>query len=526
MKRKKIDVGKERLDKNLNLLVKSFFAVAVALVLSKILAYVYRIVIARYFGPEVYGLFSLALMISGLVIAVASLGLVQGMTRYMAYYRGRNEKNKIHYVYDFTIKIFFVSSLIFSVLLYFLAGTIANELFNEPGLTFFLKVFSFVVFFTGISSTYLTSIRVYERTGLHSFISGVVHNLVSLIALALLILMGFEARGVAFSYLAGTIGMTLVAFVVAKYYFAPKFFGRGINEKNKKIVKKELLTYSMPLLLSRVVGILFVWLDTFSLGYFKTATEVGFYNAAVPIAGLILFSPEIFMKLFFPLINKEYSRKRMDLIKELSKQVTKWIFIINLPLFILFVLFPGAALKILFGVDYLVAENALRILSFSSLILSTFGFVSHRLVLMTGKSKVVLYTTLIASLFNLYMNYLLIPMEKIGFIENSTGMAGAAIATLLSSVLFSVMFMVQGYRETKIIPVRRKMLGITIVGIVSISMMIFMKGFFDVGYLSVILLSLLFLLIYTFLILITGSLDKNDFYVLKGIRKKALFKDR
>ena len=36
------------------------------------------------------------------------------------------------------------------------------------------------------------------------------------------------------------------------------------------------------------------------------------------------------MQLFFPMINREHSKKNHKLIEQLSKQVAKWIFIINL----------------------------------------------------------------------------------------------------------------------------------------------------------------------------------------------------
>src|SRR3972149_8037459 len=93
----------EGLDKSLNLLVKTSFIVFIGLALSKILGYTYRIIIARYFGPEVYGLFSLALMVSGWFIAISTLGLSEGLLRFIPIYRGRKERNKISYLFRFSI---------------------------------------------------------------------------------------------------------------------------------------------------------------------------------------------------------------------------------------------------------------------------------------------------------------------------------------------------------------------------------------------------------------------------------------
>ena len=67
------------IEKNLNLIAKSSIFVFGAIIISKIFTYLYRIVIARYYGPEVYGLFSLGIMIFGFFVAFASLGFSEGM---------------------------------------------------------------------------------------------------------------------------------------------------------------------------------------------------------------------------------------------------------------------------------------------------------------------------------------------------------------------------------------------------------------------------------------------------------------
>ena len=81
----------------LNLIAKSSLIVLLAVLISKILTYVYRIVIVRVYGPEVYGVFSLAIIIFTISITLASLGLYEGLLRYIPFYRGRKEKKKYNF---------------------------------------------------------------------------------------------------------------------------------------------------------------------------------------------------------------------------------------------------------------------------------------------------------------------------------------------------------------------------------------------------------------------------------------------
>ena len=95
-----------KLDYSLSLIMKSSMIVFIGLLLSKIFTYLYRIIIARYFGPEVYGIFSLAFMVVGWFVAFFSFGLSEGLLRYIPFYRGKKEKSKINYIFKFSFVFF------------------------------------------------------------------------------------------------------------------------------------------------------------------------------------------------------------------------------------------------------------------------------------------------------------------------------------------------------------------------------------------------------------------------------------
>ena len=135
----------EQVNKGLKLLVKSSFIVFIGLFLSKVLTYVYRIIIARHFGPEVYGLFSLAIMVLGWFVAISSLGLADGLGRFIPLYRGKKEYNKIKYLLKISVTILFFSSIIAAVILFFSAKFISINFFHNSNLIIFLKIFSFLI---------------------------------------------------------------------------------------------------------------------------------------------------------------------------------------------------------------------------------------------------------------------------------------------------------------------------------------------------------------------------------------------
>ncbi|MDD5098704.1 MAG: polysaccharide biosynthesis C-terminal domain-containing protein, partial [Candidatus Pacebacteria bacterium] len=367
-------------------------------------------------------------------------------------------------------------------------------------------------------------LRAFEEISWYSFIFNISQNVIKILALILFVILGVGSNSSSLSYVAGIFGMILLAFVVSKYKL-PLLFGKfKLEDSEKSNIRKEILSYSWPLLFSGIISTLFYWIDSFSIGYYKGAIEVGLYNAAVPIAILMGVVPELFAQLFFPMINKEYSKKNIELIEELSKQVGKWILLINLPIFAIFIIFPGAVLNIVFGPQYLAAESALRILSIGTL-MSSIVIISNYLITMIGKTRLVLMNIVIASVVNIVLNSILVPMQKIWFIDNSSGLNGAAIATLISVIILNVLFLIETYKYLSVIPFRRKMLTLFIITALPAALLFYLRTIFVSNSLATLItLSAMFGLVYIGLVFATGALDKNDWMILNSILKKIGFR--
>jgi len=508
--------NKQNLDNSLKLMVKSSFFVFIALILSKILAYSYRILVARSFGPEVYGLFTLAVMISGWFIVFSSLGLNQGLLRYISLYRGKKEINKIRFIFKISSKIVLFSTLLSAIILFFLAQFISINLFHNPGLIIFLKLFSIIIPLFAFSNIFLSILRAYEKITWYSFILNILYNSLKLIILLILIFLGIKTNAVIFSYLLGILIMLIVSYLVCKYKISEIFGKDNLPKEIRKNIAKEFFSYSWPVLFFGFFGGILPWIDSFVIGYFKGASDVGFYNAAIPLVFLLGISQELFVPLFFPLITREYAKKNFKLVKELTKQIGKWIFLLNLPLLIMIILFPGALINIFFGSEYLFAANALRILVIGAFF-ANITVLSVNLISMVGKTKVILINTLITCVFNTILNIFLVPKY---------GIDGAAFSTTISWIFFGIIFVFQANHYTSIIPLRRKMLRILIISFIPTFLLIFTKQFIRINLISIILLGVFFYLSYFLLIFLTKCLDKNDFIVLKSIWKKIFIKNK
>jgi len=383
----------------------------------------------------------------------------------------------------------------------------------------FLRVFSFVLPLSIFGNTFLATIKAHEKIKEYIGILNFAENTVKLLFLILFISLGLQIKGIALAYFLGIFTTFLLSYLFCKYKL-PEILGKSkLPKEEKKSLNKKLLDYSLPLLFFGILAFVFYGVDSFLIAYFKTAREVGFYNAAVPIASLLTIVHALFLQLFSPIINRKYGEKDIKMVRDLSKQVVKWIFTINLPIFILIFIFPEVAINFLFGDMYLVAAPALRILAIGFIFTSVFS-VANALILMIGKSKLILFDIVFAAILNIILNIILIPLPTIFFLDNSLGITGAAIATSISIIVFNLLLLFQVMYYLSIVPLKRKMITILLCSLIPIALVLYFKQFIIVNILSIISLFIFFILLYIILIFIFKGFDKRDLEIIRSLGRK------
>jgi stage V sporulation protein B len=376
-----------------------------------------------------------------------------------------------------------------------------------------LRFFSFAVPMGALLGISLSFLMGYERIGWNSFITNIFHNFVRVVVVLLAIYIGFGKDSIIYSYLLG-FGFSLILAVIVVYKTSPKILNRTmLDPKKKKEVTRSIFSYSWPLIFVGVLGSLFGWTDSFLIGIFKDAYYVGIYNAAVPTAMLLAVASTLFVQLFFPLVAREYGKNNKSVIKQLSQQVGKWIFLLNVPLLVLIIMFPEVFLNILFGGEYALGSDALRFLAIGYFVMTLFS-VSDRLIEMIGKTRVLLYDTVTAVGLNILLNILLIPKY---------GISGAGFATMSSMIFLTILYAIQSWKFLRIIPLRRKMVFVLLSVAIASLLLVLLKGVVEVNIVSMIIMGIFYLLVYVLLLFVFGSFDRNDWEIIRLIKKRLGF---
>jgi len=497
----------QELNDSLKFLARASVLVFVAIVFSKILGYAYRIIVARYYGPEAYGLLILAFTIFGWFLLFSQVGLGSGILRYLSFYIGKKNDQKVSFITKFFLGLLLATGVFTGVILFLFSDIIAEQIFSNSQLSIFLKFFSFMLPLAGLRTVLSLLMQAHEKIMGLTFVSKISDNLVRLIVIIFLIIFGIGQISIPITYVVASSITLIISYSICRVSFKKIF--RIKPKKDKKLVKK-IFSYSLPLIFFGFSMSLIAQADSFMIGIFKTVADVGFYNAAAPLAFLLIISVELFGQMFFPLVTKEYARGNLGLVKQLSQQVGKWVYLISLPLFVLFIIFPGAFIKLFFGEEYLVAINVLRYLSIGAMFTSIFA-ISKMLVLMKGKSDIIFKYTLIILVLNIILNLLLIPRY---------GIDGAAIATMISYICLGLLFGFQSWKHLRIVPIRRKMLKISIVALIPTALIFLVRELAGINIATLLIFGILFFGVYVALLFLTGCLDENDVLIVKMIKKR------
>jgi O-antigen/teichoic acid export membrane protein len=180
-----------------------------------------------------------------------------------------------------------------------------------------------------------------------------------------------------------------------------------VNQQIKAVSAfRSLLRFSVPVIGMNILGFGMLWTDTLMLGYFMTTKDVGIYNAAARTAmliNLILFS---FSAIFMPMISDLHHRGEVKKLEGLFKTVTKWIFTLSFPVFILTAIHSKQIMGF-FGSEFATGAVWFLILALAQMMNSSTGPVGNFLV-MSGKQDVVFWAMALSFCANIFLNYTLI----------------------------------------------------------------------------------------------------------------------
>ena len=363
------------------------------------------IYVARYLGPERYGLLSYANSFVGIFLAFATLGLDEIVVRELV---KTPEQREIILGSSFFLKL--VGTLLMWTAILAAVPFTKNDLQTNILIT----IIAFGAVFQAFNVIdFNFQAKVKSKYVVHAqFVQLIVSSIVKIILVVNESPLIWFASVYCMDAIVLAIGLVFVYFYNGENIFCWKWS----FEKSKY-----LLHDSWPLILAGVVVSIYMKIDQVMIKEMLGAKEVGLYAAAVKLSEAWYFLPLAITSSLFPAIINAKLYQKEDYFQRLQKlyDLMVWIAVaIALPTAIL----SPWIVEFLYGNEYLESSSVLNIHIWSGIFVFL-GVASSKYLLAENYIKKTFYRTFVGALLNIMMNYYLIGIM---------GIKGAALSTFAS----------------------------------------------------------------------------------------------
>jgi len=379
--------------------------------------------LARYLGPEQFGLLNFIIALIAVFSVLSTLGLNIIVVRDLV-----NHPNQLKE----TLGSAFILKLSAAVVLYVLSIITITLLRPEDNLSRTL------VAILGLSLLFQSSevIKFWFESQVQSkFIVWTENSCLLITAAIKIIMLWQEAPLIAFVYIM-LFESALIA--LALFYTYSKKVMNPINWNATKSRSIALLEDSWPLIISSAAWIIYTRVDQIMIGQMIDDQAVGYYSAAIKLSEVMNFLPLIIVSSIIPTIMKyretNPSRYTRDFQRIYDLAIGSMLFIALAT-----TLLSSWIIQILFGPAYEQASSVLTIHIWSAIFIAM-ATVSGRYLINEGLQKITMTRHILGVIINIPLNYIMIPIY---------GIQGAAISTLIALAASSYFFDLF-HKETKL----------------------------------------------------------------------------
>lgn len=479
-------------------------------VFTNVMGFVNNAIITRVLGAELYGLFVLATNIITFIGYISQLGFSSTLVRYVSFFTGKQESGKAKGTILYGLRLLIYFSIFLAVVTFIISPLISNYIFHRAELTSLLRMLLIALPFMGAIVIFLAAFVGLKHIKYYVLSNNIINPVAFFILISIIFLLGYNLTALIWAWV-------FIAVIVAlfSFYFLNKEYFAKQRKVKPIVVKKELWSFARPMYLNGFVNNAIKVAPVLIIGYFLPDNEVGIFNIGFKIALLVSFSLLAFRQIFAPSVSALFARGKIQLIEELNKTITKWIFTISLIIFFNIILFSESILSV-FGDEFIVGANVLLILALGELISSGMGLAGNILE-MSGRPKVELLNTTATLVLILVLNYLLIPVY---------GITGAAVSYSVTIALVNLARVIELFVFEKIHPFKFSYLKPVVAGVTAFAIIFWIKNIVVVPmYWEMVVGAICFIMLFISLVWIL-KLDSEDRYILRTLTDKYMKKNK
>lgn len=404
-----------------------FFHIFSANVINKILLFCNGIFIVKVLSKESFGIYSYSQNLLSLFLLFSGLGINNGLLQFAS----RSSKEEREDIFRFTLRLGVIINIILTgiVVLYCQFGNFKIE----EGRKILVYMIGFPIF-----TIIIDSFLIYWRAELKNKEMSILSTINTFSTVIFMIVGGYlyDLQGV---ILGKYIGFIVVVIVIIKYTTLEKIKSYFLKTELTFKLKKEIIKYSLAAQVNNSIISFIHMIDIFSIGLLIGDKYIlASYKAANVIPFGLEFIPHSIMIYIYPYFVR--NNKNKSWISRNYKKIMYILFGMNLFIVGFILIFGKLIILKMFGQEYIDSIKIFKVLCIGYFFTGTFRVLGANILFALGKPKFNIYSSVIACVSNIILNYFLI--QKYGSI-------GAAYATVIVFIIWSLLVNIFIYKELK-----------------------------------------------------------------------------
>lgn len=449
-----------------------------------------HIFLARWLGPEIYGLYGLIMSI----LLWAEYTVIYGVPS--TYRKVLSEDETMFPSVVRSIKKIFVPYCLGTWAVFSLASPLVSQILNDNRLLLLLLIAGMDIPLYGIFAAYLGILNG-QREFIRQSAAGMGYILSKTIFIIVIILLQFGILG------------ALIANVLASFFgvLITLRFVKGLKCQNSERKPLDLwpriVTFGIPYLSYMVVSLLLIHIDMwFVKALLHDNAMIGFYSASWNLARPVYFLIAGILLVVFPSMSRAASENNSQLLSKYIRQAMRLALVILFPVLIIIGSTCDELITLLFTSVYLPASSSLKILLVGMSLFSIFSLFLNVIAAYNKPFHSFIISVMLLPLVGTLDYYLI----------NSYGIDGAAMATTIISAIGVVVSGVYLWRQVGVIMSFTTLWKVTLASgcLYIISKCIACSGYY------LIIEYLLLSLIYLFLLWVLCEINRGDITIVKG----------
>lgn len=309
--------------------------------------------LARALGPDGFGIFSLALGITGLLLKPSDMGTTQAAARYVAEHHGDDEAVSGVLRMALPMKLFTAGAI--AVGLFALAGPI-SDVYGEPDLFWPLRGIA-IAFFGQSLVLFTRSLFVALRRTSTTLTLIFSESALEFGATVTLVALGGGVTGAAFGRAAGYLfGAAFGLFLLARLVGGRRLRGRG----QSPVSRRDFVGYAGVMLIVQGANSAFQQIDVLLLGAFVSAGSVGLFTAPLRLSALLSYPATALSQGVAPRMAR-HARDPTRL--DAMELALRYIVILQLGIIAMLLVWADPIVELTLGSEFAASANVLRALA-------------------------------------------------------------------------------------------------------------------------------------------------------------------